>query len=138
MLYHTPAGDAVRYTIKFMNTMSAPYELVDLCILLDDAPLFTAKDIETAPKDVKWDGRISYAHHRVQVQATYRVKVSSPMVNVKPAMIAVRAAREIGAIDGGSLEITVFENGSPTTPIENRPAIKMLHPKDTPEPKCEH
>jgi hypothetical protein len=139
MLYHTPPGDAVRYTIKFANKMSNQYQLIDLCILLDEAPLFTAKDIEASPKDVKWDGRLSHAHHRVQVQATYRVKIApAPFVDVKPAMISVRAVRDIAALDGGSLDITAFEQGGPTTPIEKRPALKMAHPNDTPEPKCEH
>lgn len=129
MVYHTPSGDGVRYAIKFANTLPAEYELADLCILVDGAPLFTAKDIETSPKSVRWDGRLSYAHHRVAVQARVRVKANTDV------MISVRAAREIAAIDGGALDVVAFAQA--TAAIEKRPGLKLTHPKDTPEPKCE-
>ena len=122
MLYHTPPGSAVRFTIKFNNTVGLAYELKELCVLLDGAPLFTSKQIETAPKNVTWDGRISYAQHRVQVQAIYRMNGE---------VYAVRIAKDIGAIDAGNLEIIAFES-------DKKPAIKMKLPKDTPDPQCEH
>lgn len=139
MVYHTPPGTAVRYSVKFVNHMSAQYELRDLCILLDGLPLFTAKDIEAAPRDVKWDGRISFAQHRVRVQAVYAVRMSTGVYDyVNGLKVTLRAARDIGAIDGGSLEIDAHEQGGPTTPLEKRPAIKMNLPKDTPEPRCDY
>lgn len=122
MVYHTPPGNAVRYTIKLENELSADVELSDVCILLDGAPLFTAKDIEAAPKDVSWSGRMSYAQHRVSVQLIFKTKKST---------VTVRAARNIAAIDGGALAITAHAEAA-------GPAIKMKLPKDTPEPKCEY
>lgn len=124
MLYHTPPGNAVRYSVKFVNALSADFELVDLCILVDGAPLFTSKEIEAAPKDVKWDGRLSYAQHRVQVQISYKAKG-------EPTTSALRGTRDIAAIDGGALEITVRQ-------VDQKPALELALPKDTPEPKCDY
>ncbi len=124
MLYHTPPGNAVRYSVKFVNALGADFELVDVCILVDGAPLFTAKEIEAAPKDVKWDGRLSYAQHRVQVQISFKPKGA-------PTTAAVRATRDIAAIDGGALEITVYQ-------VDKKPTLKLSLPKDTPEPKCDY
>jgi hypothetical protein len=122
MVYHTPPGNAVRYTIKLDNELGADTELADVCILLDGSPLFTAKDIEAAPKDVQWSGRMSYAQHRVLVQLVFKTKKST---------MIVRAARNIAAIDGGALSIVAHAEAA-------GPAIKMKLPKDTPEPRCEY
>lgn len=129
MLYHAPPASATRFSIKFVNKMGPSFQLAEVCILLDGAPLFTGKDIEAAPKDVTWNGRLSLARHRVEVQVVYRAGALN---------LTVRAVREIAAIDGGSLEIVAHEQGGPTTPLEKRPRLQLALPKDTPEPQCDH
>jgi hypothetical protein len=128
MTHHTGPGPAVPFTIRFTNKMSAPFELTELCVLVDGYSLF-AKDKR------EWSGNLFRGKHLVKVRAQYKRRMPTGVYDyVNPITITIRSASEIATVTADVLEIVAYEQGGVTAPLENRPALRWVKPKDS---KCE-
>lgn len=138
MVYHAPPGSSAHYTIRFVDQVGGDLELVDLCVLLDDAPIFTQTEVDAwlgaphAGKDpAVWTGKIANVRHSVQVQASYKVRGKATLDRV-----VLRAAQEIASADDAVLELIAFDKGG-AGKIEDRLSIKGSLPGGTAQPRCE-
>jgi hypothetical protein len=139
MIYRSGAGASARYSIRFVNQVPAKLDLADVCILLDDAPIFTQKQIdaflpEAAAKPATWSGKITNVRHTVLVQITYRT--ASEESGVSPNdRIVLRAAIETAPVDGAELELVAVEKGG--GPAESQLVLQATLPAGTAQPRCE-
>ena len=143
MVYHAPPGSSTDYTIRFVDKISADFELVDVCVLLDGAPIWTGPEIKDAVANAgkhpaAWKGRLSGTRHTIEVQVIYKPRGDMPGLDVtKTYQFFVRAAQEVAASDGAELELITFDKGGKETPVEERPAIKATLPSGSSQPRCE-
>ena len=142
ILYHAPPGSSDAYTIRFVNNASSDFELTDVCVLLDGAPIWSDSEIkEYLPRAAKhpavWKGKIANVRHTVEVQITYKPKAPFEGEDItKTYTVFVRAAQEIAATDDGELELTVTERGDSKSPPNERLAIAATTPARA-QPRCE-
>ena len=118
--YHAGPGPIVPFAIKFKSELGPDFELTELCVLIDD--------YSALPKGkAEWSGNLFRGKHVIKVQAVYRAKDGS-------VGVTIRSATEIAALASDTLEIVAYAQGGPTTPIEKRPAVRWVKPKES---KCE-
>ncbi|MBI2389260.1 MAG: hypothetical protein HYV09_06565 [Deltaproteobacteria bacterium] len=136
MIYHAPPGSSTHYAIRFVDQVGGDLELVDLCVLLDEAPIFTRSEIDAwlpraAKEPAAWTGKIANVRHSVQVQATYKVRGKATLDRV-----VLRAAQEVAPADDAVLELIAYDKGG-SGKIEERLSIKGSLPGGTAQPRCE-
>lgn len=113
MIHHTGPGPAVPFKIAFKNELGSAFELVSVCVLVDDYSLFAKEKHE-------WSGTLFRGKHVLKVRAEYRSN---------GATLTVRSAAEIVTTESGDATIVAYEQGGPTTPLEQRAAVRWVRPK---------
>lgn len=142
MVYHAPPGSSTEYTIRFVDKISADFELQDVCVLLDGSPIWSGTEVKDAVANAGkhpavWKGKMSSVRHTIEVQVVYKPRGDMPGLDVtKKYQFFVRAAQEIAASDGAELELITFDRGK-ESPLEERPAIKATLPSTASQPRCE-
>lgn len=142
IVYHAPPGSSTDYTIRFVDKMSADFQLVDMCILLDGAPIFTGGETKEAVDNASkhpavWKGKLASVRHTIEVQVVYKPRGDMPGLDVtKTYVFNVRAAQEIAASDGAELELITFDRGK-DAPLDERPGIRATLPSGASQPRCE-
>lgn len=142
MVYHAPPGSSTEYTIRFVDKISADFELTDVCVLLDGAPIWSGSEIKEAVANAGkhpavWKGKLASVRHTIEVQVVYKPRGDLPGLDVtKTYEFFVRAAQEVAASDGAELELITFDRGK-NEPLESRPAIKATLPSGASQPRCE-
>jgi len=123
MTHHTGPGPAVPFKIAFKNELGAAFELVSLCVLVDEYSLF-AKDRR------EWSGTLFRGKHVVKVRAEYKRRMATGVYDyVNDLKVVIRSAAEIATTEAGEATIVAYEQGGPTTPLEQRPALRWVRPK---------
>lgn len=141
MIYRSAAGASAGYTIRFVNKVPAQFELADVCVLLDDAPIFTQKEVDAflpkaATEPASWTGKIGNSRHTVLVQVIYRTHKKDAEVGASPTdRIVLRAALEIAPAGGAELELTAVDKGEGKA--ESRLVLDASLPAGTAQPRCE-
>jgi len=141
MIYRSGAGASANYTIRFVNKVPAKFELADVCVLLDDAPVFTQKEVDaylskSSSEPAAWSGKIAHVRHTVLVQITYRTHKKDEEAGASPSdRIVLRAALEVAPAGGAELELTAVDKGAGTA--ESRLALEATLPAGTAQPRCE-
>lgn len=141
MLYRSGAGASAGYTIRFVNKVPAKFELTDVCILLDDAPVFTQREIDAwlpkaAAEPALWSGKIANVRHTVLVQIIYRPVKKDAEAGASPSdRVVLRAALEVAPVGGAELELTAVDKGEGKA--EARLALDATLPAGTAQPRCE-
>jgi hypothetical protein len=142
VVYHAPPGSSTEYTIRFVDKMSADFELVDMCVLLDGSPIFTGSEVKEAVANAGkhpavWKGKLASVRHEINVQVIYKPRGDMPGLDVtKKYEFKIRAAQEIAASDGAELELIAFDRGK-ESPLDERPAIRATLPSNASQPRCE-
>lgn len=142
IVYHAPPGSSTEYTIRFVDKISADFELLDVCILLDGAPIFSGSEAREAVANASkhpavWNGKLASVRHEIAVQVIYKPRGDMPGLDVtKTYEFRVRAAQEIAASDGATLELITFDRGK-DAPLDERPAIRATLPSGASQPRCE-
>jgi hypothetical protein len=130
MMYHSPPGASTDYKITFTNKVSANFEVVEVCVLLDGAPIFDRGA-------TSWAGKIENVRHTVEVQVLYKPKKDLPGFDpTKTWDIYLRAAQEVAASDGAELELIATENEKADKP-EQRLVLTATLPSKSKQPRCE-
>lgn len=145
MVHTAGPGSKAAYTIELVNEVGPSFELVDVCVLLDGAPVFTQGEIdERLPKakkgkgSIAWQGRIGDVRHTVEIQVTYRLRATEGVPDpTKNYSYFVRAAQEIAPVDGATLQLIVREDEGAPIMDEDRLTVAATLPKGTAQPRCE-
>ncbi len=145
MVYVAPPGSKAGYTIELVNEVGPTFELVDVCVLLDGAPVFTQAELdERLPKAKKpngaiaWQGKIGDVRHTVEIQATYRLRTTEGVPDpTQDYTYYVRAAQEVAPVDGATLQLIVREQPDQPLMSEDRLTVAATLPKGTAQPRCE-
>lgn len=141
MIYRSAPGASSGYTIRFVNKVPAKFDLVDVCVLLDEAPVFTQKEVDaflprSATEPFEWSGKLGNSRHTVQVQITYRPKKADDEAGAKPSdRILLRAALEVAPASGAELVLTAVDKGEGKA--ESRLVLDATLPAGTAQPRCE-
>ena len=129
VLHGVVAGSQAR--IIHENRMSASYRLVKAVYSLDGAPIFNRADEEGAlGQEVQFDifnGSIVPGEHTLTVSLEYRGHGYGIFSYLKGYRFKVRSSYTFTAPEkkGVTLRVIGYEKGTPTAPIEERPAIRF-------------
>lgn len=118
--------------IVHQNQMSRSYRLVKAMYALDGARIFSRADEEGALGDQSeieiYHGSIVPGDHTVTVNLEYRGDGYGIFSYLKGYRFRVRSAHTFTAPENKSVSLRVigYENGGPTAPLEQRPAVRYL------------
>ncbi|HEX7477059.1 MAG TPA: hypothetical protein VF331_04590 [Polyangiales bacterium] len=114
------------------NKMGNSYKLVKVVYALDGAPIFNKADEEgslgdSAEFDV-YNGSIVPGEHTLTVKLEYRGNGYGIFSYLKGYRFKVTSSHTFTAPEGKatSLRVVGFEQGGPTAPLEDRPAIRYV------------
>ncbi len=123
---------AARAEIVFENDMSSAFRLRRIVALYDGAPLATKTDERDQIGDQKeiplYAELVQPGDHTVQVLLEYQGNGYGIFSYLKGYKFEVRSSRSFTAIEGKTLQLRVvgYEQGGPTTPLEERPAVRFV------------
>ncbi len=123
---------AARAEIVFQNDMSSAFRLRRIVALYDGAPLATKTDERDQIGDQKeiplYAELVQPGDHTVQVLLEYQGNGYGIFSYLKGYKFEVRSSRSFTAIEGKTLQLRIvgYEQGGPTTPLEERPAIRFV------------
>jgi hypothetical protein len=122
-------GQAV---IVHENRMSDSYKLVRVSYALDGAPIFTKADEEGSLGEQKefevYNGSIVPGEHTITVNLEYRGHGYGVFAYLKGYRFKVRSTYTFAVPEGrvSTLYVVGYEKGGPTTPLEERPAVRYI------------
>ena len=122
-------GQAV---IVHENRMSQSYKLVRVVYALDGAPIFNKADEEGSLGDQKefevYNGSIVPGEHTLTVNLEYRGHGFGVFAYLKGYRFKVRSTYTFAVPEGrvSTVHVVGFEKGGPTTPLEERPAVRYI------------
>jgi hypothetical protein len=114
------------------NRMSSSYRLVKAVYALDGARIFNRADEEGSLGESEelnvYDGSIVPGEHTLTVNLEYRGNGYGIFSYLKGYRFRVRSNYSFTAPEGKMIELRVigFEQGGPTAPLEERPAIRYV------------
>ena len=114
------------------NRMSQSYKLVRVVYALDGAPIFTKADEEGSLGDQKefevYNGSIVPGEHTITVNLEYRGHGYGVFAYLKGYRFKVRSTYTFAVPEGrvSTVHVVGFEKGGPTTPLEERPAVRYI------------
>lgn len=114
------------------NRMSQSYKLVRVVYALDGAPIFTKADEEGTLGDQKefevYNGSIVPGEHTLTVNLEYRGHGFGVFAYLKGYRFKVRSTYTFAVPEGrvSTVHVVGFEKGGPTTPLEERPAVRYI------------
>jgi len=114
------------------NRMSQSYKLVRVVYALDGAPIFTKADEEGTLGDQKefevYNGSIVPGEHTLTVNLEYRGHGYGVFAYLKGYRFKVRSTYTFTVPEGrvSTVHVVGFEKGGPTTPLEERPAVRYI------------
>ena len=114
------------------NRMSQSYKLVRVAYALDGAPIFTKADEEGSLGDQKefevYNGSIVPGEHTLTVNLEYRGHGYGVFAYLKGYRFKVRSTYTFAVPEGrvSTVHVVGFEKGGPTTPLEERPAVRYI------------
>lgn len=122
---------AARAEITFVNEMSGAYRLKRIVALYDGSPLATKTDEKDGIAEQKeiqlYAELVQPGDHTLQILLEYQGSGYGVFSYLKGYKFEVRSSRSFTALEGKtiSLKIVGYEQGGPTTPFEERPAVKF-------------
>ena len=122
-------GQAV---IVHENRMSDSYKLVRVVYALDGAPIFTKADEEGMLGDQDefeiYNGSIVPGEHTLTVNLEYRGHGYGVFAYLQGYRFKVRSTYTFAVPEGrvSTLHVVGYEKGGPTTPLEERPAVRYI------------
>ena len=123
---------AARAEVVFENDMSSAFRLKRIVALYDGAPLATKTDDRDQIGDQKeiplYAELVQPGDHTLQVLLEYQGNGYGIFSYLKGYKFEVRSSRSFTAIEGKTLQLRVigYEQGGPTTPLEERPAVRYV------------
>jgi len=114
------------------NRMSDSYKLVRVDYALDGAPIFTKADEEGSLGEQKefevYNGSIVPGEHTITVNLEYRGHGYGVFAYLKGYRFKVRSTYTFAVPEGriSTLYVVGYEKGGPTTPLEERPAVRYI------------
>lgn len=130
VLHGVVAG--AQFTIIHENRMGSSYKLVKVVYALDGAPIFNRADEEGSLGDREefdvYNGSVVPGEHTLTVVLEYRGHGYGIFSYLKGYTFTTTAAETFTAAEGKSTVVRVigYEKGGPTTPLGERPAIRMV------------
>jgi hypothetical protein len=124
------AGGQAR--IVHENKMGNSYKLVKVIYALDGAPIFNKADEEGSLGDSTefdvYNGSIVPGEHTLTVKLEYRGNGYGIFSYLKGYRFKVSSSHTFQAPEGKATNLRVvgFEQGGPTAPLEDRPAIRYI------------
>lgn len=123
---------AARAEVVFHNEMSSAFRLKRVVALYDGAPLATKTDEKDGIGDQKeiplYAELVQPGDHTLQVLLEYQGNGYGIFSYLKGYKFEVRSSRSFTAVEGKTIQLKVvgFEQGGPTTPLEERPAVRYV------------
>lgn len=123
---------AAKAEVVFENEMSSAFRLKRIVALYDGAPLATKTDEKDNIGDMKevplYNELVQPGDHTVQVLIEYQGNGYGIFSYLKGYKFEVRSSRSFTAIEGKTINLRVigYEQGGPTTPIEEKPAVRFV------------
>jgi hypothetical protein len=124
------AGSQAR--IVHQNKMGNSYKLVKVVYALDGAPIFNKSDEEGGLGEQDefdiYNGSMVPGEHTLTVKFAYRGHGYGIFSYLKGYRFNVSSSHTFTAPEGKSLtlEVVGYEKGGPTTPLEERPAVRFV------------
>jgi len=124
------AGSQAR--IVHENKMGNSYKLVKVTYALDGAPIFNKADEEGSLGDQEefdiYNGSIVPGEHTLTVKLEYRGHGYGIFSYLKGYRFKVSSSHTFTAPEGKALTLNVvgYEKGGPTSPLEERPAVRFV------------
>ncbi len=121
-----------RAMIQHQNEMGSAFRLTRAVYALDGAPILTRADAEGSLADLHefpvYNGQIGAGDHTLTVNLEYQGNGFGIFSYVKGYTFRVRSTQSFSVPDGKAIQIRVvgFEKGGPTTPPEERPAVRYI------------
>jgi hypothetical protein len=118
--------------VVFENDMSSAFRLKRIVALYDGAPLATKTDERDQIGDQKeiplYAELVQPGDHTLQVLLEYQGNGYGIFSYLKGYKFEVRSSRSFTAIEGKTIQLRVigYEQGGPTTPLEERPAVRYV------------
>lgn len=128
---------AAKAEVVFENDMSSAFRLKRIVALYDGAPLATKTDDKDNIGDMKevplYNELVQPGDHTVQVLIEYQGNGYGIFSYLKGYKFEVRSSRSFTAIEGKTIQLRVigYEQGGPTTPIEEKPAVRFVEKQMT-------
>ena len=123
---------AAKAEVVFENEMSSAFRLKRVVALYDGAPLATKTDEKDNIGDMKevplYNELVQPGDHTMQVLIEYQGNGYGIFSYLKGYKFEVRSSRSFTAIEGKTIQLRVigYEQGGPTTPIEEKPAVRFV------------
>jgi hypothetical protein len=123
---------AAKAEVVFENDMSSAFRLKRIVALYDGAPLATKTDEKDNIGEMKevplYNELVQPGDHTVQVLIEYQGNGYGIFSYLKGYKFEVRSSRSFTAIEGKTIQLRVigYEQGGPTTPIEEKPAVRFV------------
>jgi hypothetical protein len=123
---------AARAEITFENDMSSAFRLKRVVALYDGSPLTSKTDEHDQVGDQKevplYADLVQPGDHTVQILLEYQGNGYGIFSYLKGYKFEVRSSRSFTAIEGKTLQLRIvgYESGGPTTPLEERPAVRYM------------
>jgi len=120
------------------NKMGNSYKLVKILYALDGAPILNKADEEGELGEREqfdiYNGSIVPGEHTLSVQLEYRGHGYGIFSYLKGYRFKVSSSHTFTAAEGKitTLRVVGFEQGGPTAPLEERPAVRYMERVDTP------
>lgn len=122
---------AAKAEVVFENEMSSAFRLKRIVALYDGSPLATKTDEKDNIGDMKeiplYNELVQPGDHTLQVLIEYQGNGYGIFSYLKGYKFEVRSSRSFTAIEGKTIQLRVigYEQGGPTTPIEEKPAVRF-------------
>jgi hypothetical protein len=123
---------AAKADVVFENEMSSAFRLKRIVALYDGAPLATKTDERENIGDLKeiplYSELVQPGDHTVQFLIEYQGNGYGIFSYLRGYTFTVRGSRSFTALEGKTLSVRVigYEQGGPTTPLEERPAVRYV------------
>ncbi len=121
---------AAKAEVVFENEMSSAFRLKRIVALYDGAPLATKTDEKDQIGDMKevplYNELVQPGDHTLQFLIEYQGNGYGIFSYLKGYKFEIRSSRSFTALEGKTVSIRVigWEQGGPTTPIEEKPAVR--------------
>lgn len=121
---------AAKAEVVFENQMSNAFRLKRIVALYDGAPLSTRTDEKDQIGDMKevplYNELVQPGDHTLQFLIEYQGNGYGIFSYLKGYKFEIRSSRSFTALEGKTVAIRVvgYEQGGPTTPIEEKPAVR--------------
>ncbi len=121
-----------RAIIQHENEMGGAFRLVRAVYALDGAPILTRADDNGSLADLHdfpvYNGQIGAGDHTLTVNLEYQGNGYGIFSYVKGYTFRVRSTESFSVPEGKAIQIRVvgYEKGGPTTPPEERPAVRYI------------